>query len=54
MNKDSAVLFRALDHPTHLLEQLHTRRAGAGEIGPGEADENAVEERDSETEHRMN
>jgi len=54
MKEDSAVLSRALDHAAHLLEQLHARRAGAGP--PGEAvDENAgVEERELETELRMN
>lgn len=52
MKEDAAVLARALDHTAHLLEQLHTRRAGAG---PGEADENGVkEQRDLETELRMN
>ncbi len=55
MNEDSAVLSRALDHSAHLLEQLYTRRASAGEIiGPGEAEENAIKERDLETELRMN
>jgi len=42
MNEDSAVLSRALDHASHLLEQLHTRRAGAGEedrVGSGTPDE---------------
>ncbi|KAI9463949.1 hypothetical protein BJY52DRAFT_1414608 [Lactarius psammicola] len=33
---------------------LHTRRAGAGEIGPGEADKNTVEERNLELVHHMN
>lgn len=51
MSEDAAVLSRALDHAAHLLEQLHTIRAGAGEIAPGEADE---KERDLETELRMN
>ncbi|KAI9449353.1 hypothetical protein BJY52DRAFT_1192631 [Lactarius psammicola] len=55
MNEDSAVLSRALDHVGYLLEQLHTRRASAGEIiGLGEAEENAIKERDLETELRMN
>ena len=54
MKEDPAVLSRALDHAAHLLEQMHIRRARAGEIGPGGADENAVKEQDLETELRMN
>jgi bromodomain-containing protein 7/9 len=49
MKEDSAVLSRALEHAAHLLEELHTRRAG-----PGATDENTAKERDLETELRMN
>jgi bromodomain-containing protein 7/9 len=54
MKEDSAALSHALDHAAHLLEQMQTRRAGAGDLEPGCADENTVEERRAlETELRM-
>jgi len=57
-NEDSAVLARALDHASHLLERLNSKRAEAGEAAVAEMDvepeENAEKERDLETELRMN
>jgi len=57
-NEDSAVLARALDHASHLLERLNAKRAEAGEAAVAEMDvepeENAEKERDLETELRMN
>lgn len=55
MKEDDAALSHALDHAAHLLEQMQTRRTGAGDLEPDCADENAVEERRAlETELRMN
>ncbi|KAI9440279.1 hypothetical protein F5148DRAFT_1258736 [Russula earlei] len=54
-NEDSTMLSRALDHASHLLEQLQARRMEAGAAGMNvESEMNAVNERDLETELRMN
>lgn len=60
-NEDSAVLARALDHASHLLERLDAKRAEAGEAAAAavavmdvEPEENTEKERDLETELRMN
>jgi bromodomain-containing protein 7/9 len=54
-NEDSAVLARALDHASHLLERLNARRANTGEAGMDvDSEENAGKERDLERELRMN
>jgi len=61
-NEDSAVLARALDHASHLLQRLNAKRAAAGEAAAVvvaemmdvESGENAEKERELETELRMN
>lgn len=54
-NEDTAVLARALDHASHLLDRLNAKRAevGAAEMDV-ESEESAGKERDLETELRMN
>lgn len=57
-NEDSAVLARALDHASHLLQRLNAKRAEAASVAEMmdvvESVENAEKERELETELRMN